>query len=58
MALNETALSELLDTLHAGDSVDLVRELAQWALRIGPLAANRSFTVMNAQSVEFEVQLN
>lgn len=33
MALNESALSELLDALHAGDGVDLVRELAQWALQ-------------------------
>ena len=28
------------------------------ATRICPLAANRSFTVMNAQSGEFEVRLN
>jgi putative transposase len=33
MALNESALSELLDALHAGEGVDLVRELAQWALQ-------------------------
>lgn len=33
MALNEFALSELLDALRAGDGVDLVRELAQWALQ-------------------------
>ena len=33
MALDESALSELLDALRAGDGVDLVRELAQWALQ-------------------------
>ena len=33
MALNEFALSELLDALGAGQGVDLVRELAQWALQ-------------------------
>ncbi len=33
MALNESALSELLGALRAGDGVDLVRELAQWALQ-------------------------
>jgi putative transposase len=33
MALDESALSELLVALRAGDGVDLVRELAQWALQ-------------------------
>jgi putative transposase len=33
MALDESALSELLAVLRAGDGVDLVRELAQWALQ-------------------------
>lgn len=33
MALNESALSDLLCALSAGDGVDLVRELAQWALQ-------------------------
>jgi len=33
MALNESALSELLVALRAADGVDLVRELAQWALQ-------------------------
>ena len=33
MALDEFALSELLDALRGGDGVDLVRELAQWALQ-------------------------
>jgi len=33
MALNESALSELLGALRAADGVDLVRELAQWALQ-------------------------
>jgi putative transposase len=33
MALDESALSELLDALRCGDGVDLVRELAQWALQ-------------------------
>jgi putative transposase len=33
MGLDESALSELLAALAAGDGVDLVRELAQWALQ-------------------------
>lgn len=33
MALSDSALSELLDALRVGDGTDLVRELAQWALR-------------------------
>jgi hypothetical protein len=33
MALPESALSELLDALRVGDGVDLVREVAQWALQ-------------------------
>src|SRR3954463_3454590 len=33
MALFESALSELLAALNAGDGVDLVRELARWALQ-------------------------
>jgi len=33
MALNESALSELPVALRAGDGVDRVRELAQWALQ-------------------------
>jgi len=33
MALNESALSELLGALRAADGVDLVHELAQWALQ-------------------------
>ena len=33
MALPESALSELLDALHVGDGVDLVREITQWALQ-------------------------
>ena len=43
MALDEFALSELLDALRGGDGVDLVRELAQWALQelIGVEAAER-----------------
>ena len=33
MALSDSALSELLDALRAGDGTDLVRELATWALQ-------------------------
>lgn len=33
MALDESALSELLDALRRSDGVDLVRELAEWALQ-------------------------
>ena len=33
MALSDSALSELLCALRAGDGTDLVRELAQWALQ-------------------------
>jgi putative transposase len=33
MALSDSALSELLDALNAGDGTDLVRELARWALQ-------------------------
>ena len=33
MALNESAVSELLDALAVGEGVDLVRELAGWALQ-------------------------
>ena len=33
MALSESALSELLAALTAGDGVDLVRELARWTLQ-------------------------
>ena len=33
MALSESALSDLLAALQAGDGVDLVRELARWALQ-------------------------
>ena len=33
MALSDSALSELLDALRAGNGTDLVRELAQWALQ-------------------------
>lgn len=33
MALEESALSELLDALRAGEGTDLVRELAQWAVQ-------------------------
>ena len=33
MALSESALSDLLASLQAGDGVDLVRELARWALQ-------------------------
>jgi len=33
MALSESALSDLLASLQAADGVDLVRELARWALR-------------------------
>ncbi len=33
MALDESAVAELLDALRAGDGTDLVRELAQWALQ-------------------------
>jgi len=33
MALDESVLSELLAALSAGEGVDLVRELAQWALQ-------------------------
>ena len=33
MALSESALSDLLASLQVGDGVDLVRELARWALQ-------------------------
>ncbi len=33
MALSESALSDLLAALQVGDGVDLVRELARWALQ-------------------------
>ena len=33
MALDESAVSELLDALRVGEGTDLVRELAQWALQ-------------------------
>ena len=33
MALSESALSDLLASLQAADGVDLVRELARWALQ-------------------------
>lgn len=33
MALNESAVSDLLDALRVGEGTDLVRELAQWALQ-------------------------
>ncbi len=33
MALDESAVSDLLDALRAGEGTDLVRELAQWALQ-------------------------
>src|SRR5262249_43167080 len=33
MALSESALSDLLASLLAADGVDLVRELARWALQ-------------------------
>jgi putative transposase len=33
MALNESAVSDLLDALTVGEGVDLVRELAAWALQ-------------------------
>jgi len=33
MALSESALSELLGALNAGEGVDLVRELARWTLQ-------------------------
>lgn len=33
MALSESALSDLLTALQAGEGVDLVRELARWALQ-------------------------
>ena len=33
MALSESALSDLLTSLQVGDGVDLVRELARWALQ-------------------------
>mgnify|MGYP000185294189 CR=1 FL=1 len=33
MALEESAVNELLDALRVGDGTDLVRELAQWALQ-------------------------
>ena len=33
MALSESALSDLLAALQAGENVDLVRELARWALQ-------------------------
>ncbi len=33
MALPESAVAELLDTLSVGDGTDLVRELARWALQ-------------------------
>jgi len=32
MAMSDSALSELLDALRAGDGTDQVRELATWAL--------------------------
>ena len=33
MALDESAVSDLLDALRVGEGIDLVRELAQWALQ-------------------------
>lgn len=33
MALDESAVSEMLDALRVGEGTDLVRELAQWALQ-------------------------
>ncbi len=33
MALDESALNELFDALAVGDGIDLVRELARWALQ-------------------------
>jgi putative transposase len=33
MALEESAVSDLLDALRTGEGTDLVRELAQWALQ-------------------------
>ena len=33
MALSESALSDLLASLQAGEGIDLVRELARWALQ-------------------------
>jgi transposase-like protein len=33
MALDESAVSELLDALRVGEGTDQVRELAQWALQ-------------------------
>ncbi len=33
MALDESVLSELLEVVKAGDGVELIRELAQWALQ-------------------------
>ena len=33
MALDESAVSALLDALTTGEGTDLVRELAQWALQ-------------------------
>ena len=33
MALDESAVSDLLDALRVGEGTDLVRELAQWALQ-------------------------
>ena len=33
MALSESGLSDLLASLQAADGVDLVRELARWALQ-------------------------
>ncbi len=33
MALDESAVSDLLDALRTGEGTDLVRELAQWALQ-------------------------
>ncbi|MGH8922203.1 MAG: IS256 family transposase [Actinomycetes bacterium] len=33
MALDESVLSELLEAVKAGDGVELIRELAQWALQ-------------------------
>jgi hypothetical protein len=33
MAIDESAVSELLDALAPGEGTDLVRELAQWALQ-------------------------
>jgi len=33
MALDESAVSDLLDALDVGEGTDLVRQLAQWALQ-------------------------